>query len=86
MFLLDGEGNANKKAKVDSFIVKPQVGSDAEVFELAPEDANENGETATFMLDEQALGIAIPLGVDIEIKIGDKTLKGEIKAHKPLDH
>ena len=86
MYILDGEGKKAAPEKVDSFIVKPQAGKDEVVYELAAEDADENGASATYMLDDNALTIAIPLGVDIEIKIGDKTIKGQIKAHEPLDH
>lgn len=86
MYILDGAGKKAVPVKVDSFIVKPQAGKEDVSFELAAEEANENGETAVYMLDDDALFTAIPLGVDIEIKMGDKTLKGQIKAHKPLDH
>jgi hypothetical protein len=72
--------------KVDSFIVKPKAGDEEIVFELEAEDVDEDGKTATFMLDDQDLSIAIPLGVDIVITSGDQVWKGEIKAHKPLDH
>jgi len=86
MYLLDGEGKKEVAAKVDSFIVKPQAGKDDVQFELTAENPDENGASATYMLDDEQLTIAIPLGVDIEIKMGDQVLKGQIKAHKPLDH
>ncbi len=86
MYLLDSEGKKEVAVKVDSFIVKPQAGKGDVVFELTAEEPDENGASATYMLDDEELTIAIPLGVDIEIKMGDKTLKGQIKAHKPLDH
>ena len=41
---------------------------------------------SVFKLDDADLALAIPLGVDIQIEVGDKTVKGEIKAHAPLDH
>ncbi|MEM9943974.1 MAG: hypothetical protein AAF939_20615 [Planctomycetota bacterium] len=86
MFILDAKGKKNVPVKIDSFTVRPKVGADEEEFVLEPEEANENGETATYKLDDEDLYRAIPLGVDIEIKSGDQTWKGEIKAHKPLDH
>jgi hypothetical protein len=86
MYILDGKGEEATPVKVDSFTVTPKIGKDEASFELEPEDADENGATAIYALDDKELSIAIPLGVVIEIKVGDKTLKGEIKAHKPLDH
>jgi hypothetical protein len=86
MYLLDGKGKDAVAVKVDSFIVKPQAGKDDVTFELKAEDPDENGASSTYMLDDENLTIAIPLGVDIEIKIGDKTYKSQIKAHQPLDH
>lgn len=85
MFILD-EKDANAPLKVDSFMVTPKVGADAEGFALEADSPNEAGESASYSLDDKELSIAIPMGVDIEIKVGDKTYKGEIKAHKPLDH
>ncbi|MFK7767898.1 MAG: hypothetical protein AB8B55_11805 [Mariniblastus sp.] len=83
--------NSDKKPKavalnVDSFVVIPQAGSGDEKFELEAEKPDENGAASVFMLEDKALSMAIPLGVDIEIKVGDKVIKGQIKAHKPLDH
>ena len=86
MYLLDAAGKKEVAQKVDSFTVTPKVGSEEEGFTLVAEKADEQGLSAVYMLDDQQLSIAIPLGVDIEIKIGDKVYKGEIKAHEPLDH
>jgi hypothetical protein len=86
MYILDADGKKEVSQKVDSFTVTPKVGNDEGGFVLEPENPDEQGLAAVYMLDDQDLSIAIPLGVDIEIKIGDKVFKGEIKAHKPLDH
>ena len=86
MYLLDAAGKKEVPQKVDSFVVTPKVGNDEGGFTLEPENPDASGISAVYMLDDQDLSIAIPLGVDIEIKIGNKVFKGEIKAHEPLDH
>ncbi len=86
MYVLDGKGKEATPIKVDSFIVTPKIGDDGISFNLEPEAADENGVTAIYVLDDKDLSIAIPIGVDVEIKVGDKTYKGEIKSHDPLDH
>ena len=63
----------------------PKVGEGVEPFELEAEDPKD-GMSAVYMLDDARLAIAIPLGVNIEIKMGDKTIKGEIKSHEVRDH
>jgi hypothetical protein len=86
MYILDAAGKEAVAQKVDSFTVTPKVGNDETGFVLEPESPDEQGLSAVYVLDDQELSIAVPLGVDIEIKIGDKVFKGEIKAHEPLDH
>ncbi len=86
MYLLDATGKKAAPLKVDSFIVTSKVGNDDAGFTLEPEEPDAEGATAVYSLDDKDLSIAIPLGVDIEIKVGDKVYKGEIKAHQPLDH
>ena len=86
MHLLGADGKTPMAVKVDSFIVRPSVGNDDTMFELDAENADADGKASTFMLDDKSLTIAIPLGVKIEVKAGDKTMMGEIKAHAPLDH
>ena len=86
MYILDGQGQKATPVKVDSFTVTPKIGNDGTNFVLEPEEVDDNGATAVYALDDKDLSIAIPNGVTIEIKVGDKTLKGEIKAHAPLDH
>lgn len=72
--------------KVDSFKVIPLAGNDATPFVLAAESPDEEGKSSVYSLDDQDLSIAIPLGVSIEIAMGDQTLKGKIEQHEPLDH
>ncbi len=84
--LLDSEGHSPKSMVVEKFLVKPLVGNDSEPFELEPEAVDPEGATSSFSLDDVNLGIAIPLGVGIEIVTEGKTIKGQIKAHEPLDH
>lgn len=86
MYVLDAAGKKAAPLKIDSFVVTPKVGNDDSSFTLEPEEPDDDGASAVYWLDNKDLSIAIPLGVDIEIKIGDKTYKGEIKAHQPLDH
>lgn len=86
MYLLDGDGKKEVVAKVDSFVIKPQAGKGDVTFELTAEDPDDEGASSTYMIDDEDLSIAIPLGISIEIKIGDKTHIGTIKAHKPMDH
>ena len=74
MYILDANGQ-NIALKVDSFTVTPKVGNDNSSFTLEAKDADADGATAAYTLDDKDLSIAIPLGVDIEIK-----------AHEPLDH
>ena len=85
MYILDAEGKEAAPIAVDSFTVTPKVGEGVEPFELEAEDPKD-GMSAVYMLDDARLAIAIPLGVNIEIKMGDKTIKGEIKSHEVRDH
>jgi hypothetical protein len=73
-------------ADVDSFKVIPLTGKDRTPFELEAENADDAGLSSVYSLDDQGLSIAIPLGVSIEVVMGDKTLKGQIDQHEPLDH
>ncbi len=72
--------------RVDSFLVIPMAGNDATPFELEAESTDPEGRSSVYMLDDQNLSIAIPLGVNIEITMGDKVLKGKIDQHEPMDH
>ena len=85
-YLLDSKAESPKPLVVEQFLVKPMVGSDEESFELEPEDVDPEGAAHSFSLDDIMLRTAIPLGVEIEVIADGKTLKGQIKAHEPLDH
>ena len=85
MYLLDKDGKSVAE-KVTSFKVIPTAGSDQTPFELVAEAADGEGKASVFSLDDQGLCIAIPLGVDLEIAMGDKVLKGKIESHAPRDH
>ena len=85
-YLLDAKAESPKPLVVEQFLVKPLVGSEEEAFELEPEDEDPEGAANAFMLDDIMLRTAIPLGVEIEVITEGKTLKGQIKAHEPLDH
>ncbi len=86
IYVLDAAGKEPALIKADSFVITPKVGEGGDSFELKADAADENGMSSVYMLDDADLAMAIPLGVDIEIKVGEKTMKGEIKAHEPLDH
>ncbi len=85
MHILDKD-KKSVAVKVDSFKVIPMAGNDSTPFELAPESPDDEGKSSVYSLDDQNLSIAIPLGVTIEITMGDQTLKGKIDQHEPLDH
>lgn len=72
--------------KVDSFKVIPQAGNDTTPFVLEPENADDEGKASEFSMDDQLLRTSIHLGNDIEIVTSEKTYKGQIKAHEPMDH
>ena len=86
MYILDAEGKKEVAVKAENFMVVPQAGNDDTSFEMIGENPDENGATAVYMLDDKDLSISIPLGVNITFTIDGKEFKGEIKAHKPLDH
>jgi len=61
-------------------------GKSQETFELVPEDADGEGKTGVYMLDEQALAMAMNLGVEISFEIDGKMYKGKVPPHKPHHH
>jgi hypothetical protein len=85
MHVLDKDKNP-VAVKVDSFKIMPMAGNDSSPFELVAETPDDEGKSSVYMLDDQDLSIAIPLGVNIEIVMGDSTIKGKIDQHEPLDH
>ena len=85
IYFLDAAGKKTMPIAAESVMITPKAGEGDESFVL-PAESPENGVASVFKLDDAALAVSIPLGVDIEFKVGDKTVKGEIKAHEPLDH
>ncbi len=69
-----------------SVTVKSESGKSKETFELAPEDADAEGKTGVYMLDEQGLAMAMNLGVTISFEIDGKTYEGKVPPHKPHHH
>ena len=85
MYILDMDKNP-VALKVDSFRVIPLAGNDPTPFELQPVDPDDEGKASVFQLDDERLRIAVPLGVSIEVKMGDETMTGKIESHEPYDH
>ena len=83
--ILDATGSKSMPIAAESVTITPKAG-EGDVSFVLPAESPENGLASFFKLDDADLALGIPLGVDIEIKVGDKTIKGEIKAHEPLDH
>ena len=78
------DGSTETAVKADSVCVKRIA--DGTVFELDPETPDENGATAVYSLDNKELSIAMNTGVNLEMRIGDKTFTTEIKPQKPHKH
>ncbi len=80
--------DANKKsASVNASVsIKSESGKSKQTFELAPEDGDEAGKTAVYMLDEQKLALAMNLGVTISIEIDGKVYEGKVPPHAPHHH
>lgn len=80
--------DANKKTVgVNATVsVKPESGKSKEPFELVPEDADDDGKTGVYMLDEQALANAMNLGVVITFEIDGKEYSGKVPPHAPHHH
>lgn len=84
-YLLDAN-KSNTNLKVDDFKVISSVGSDSATFELEPEKPNADGSANAFMSEDKDLRIALRMGVSVEVKSGDMTLKGTVAGHEPHDH
>ena len=82
IFLLDKDGKANSPARVDHF----ELRRGDIVFTLDPDGEDSEGKTAVYSLDDQDLSMAINLGVDVKIMIGDQTYTGKISPVEPHDH
>jgi len=85
VYLLDAE--MKNAVQVDGVTMTPLAGDDRTPFglEVDPEE-NKEGLKVVYMLDDKQLNLATSLGLDVEFKMGDKTLKGTIEAHAPHDH
>lgn len=84
VFVLDADKKSvDVNAKVS---IEPQTGKTRDPFVLNPEDADENGKTDAYMLDDDKLAIAMNLGVKLKIEIDGKTYVGDIPPHKPHHH
>lgn len=66
--------------------IEPQAGKTRDPFVLQPEDADDGGKTAVYMLDDDKLSVAMNLGVVLNIEIDGKTYQGKIAPHKPHHH
>lgn len=86
IYVLDSDAKNQVAVKAENVTIKPMAGNDDEAFVLEPQNANENGESSVFMLDDPALSLSMSMGVEIQFVVGDKTFTGVVKAHKPLDH
>ena len=86
IYVLDAEGKANLPIRADEVTIKRTAGKEVVSFTLEPEDANEQGEAAAYMLEDKELTIAISLGVEVEIKVGDEVHRGKIPPHEPHHH
>ncbi len=80
--------DSNKKtvAVNGTVTVTPETGKSREPFELVPEDADDEGKTGVFMLDEQALANAMNLGVVFTFEIDGKKYSGKVPPHAPHHH
>ena len=84
VYVLDGE---KKTTPVNATVtITPEAGKTKDPFELEPEDANDDGATAVYMLDEQQLALAMNLGVTISVEVDGKVYSGKVPPHKPHHH
>ncbi len=71
----------------DGVKITPEAGDDKTPFVLElDEEKNIDDRKLVYMLDEKRLMLAMSLGVEVEITVGDKTYKGKIEPHAPHDH
>ena len=83
IYILDAAGKANVPVNGTITVTRDVDGSS---FELDPEKPGENGAAESYTLDNKELSIAMNLGVTVDMKVGDKTYSGKIKASKPHKH
>lgn len=71
----------------DGITITPTAGDDKTPFVLELDaEASGGDQKLVYMLDEKALMLAMNLGVDVEITVGDEKFKGSIAPHAPHDH
>lgn len=80
--------NKDKKSVgVDAKVsIEPQAGKTRDPFVLNPEDGDDQGKTAVYMLDDEKLSVAMNLGVMLKVEIDGKMYQGKIAPHKPHHH
>jgi hypothetical protein len=84
-YILNGM-DENTPLKVDSFVIKSTSGSEEAVFEAEPENADAEGKSHAFMVEDKDLRIATRMGVSVVVTSGDLVLTGTIEPHEPHDH
>lgn len=82
IFILDLNGKSDMPQKVDSLIIK----RGDTLFSLDPESSDENGNSAVYSLEDKDLSIAMNLGVDVELFIGEREFTAQINAHDGHHH
>jgi len=82
IFILDKDGTVNTPIKVENL----ELRRGDSVFTLDAENLNEDGLSAVYSLDDRDLSIAINLGVEVKMEVGEKKYVGRIAALTPHDH
>ena len=82
VFVLDKAGENAEPVKADVFDLR----RGDTVFSLDPVGTDVGGRSATYRLADQDLSIAINLGVDVAMEIGDKKYVGKITPPQPHQH
>ncbi len=77
--ILDQSGSEEVPVQAQSLLVYSQDGA---VFALDPEDADEQGRTAVYRLEDRDLAFAVQLGMTVEMQIGDRVFRGKTKPVK----
>lgn len=83
---LDAEGKAYKPAKVDGVSIRSTSRTDGMEWTMEAGERNENGEVASFSLDNEELHQAMTLGIRVEFKCGDEVFSAVVPPHEPHMH
>ena len=78
IYILDATGK--ESAPVTATVVV--TAKDGSEFELDPENPDDDGKTAVYVLENSVLSIAMNLGVTVNMKMDDKNLTATIMPHK----